>query len=75
MVPSKIDGSISNAARPLSTVISPHAVYESQAAVSVPSGAIVRVKGSATPQCPGVTVPTHVPAMAAVLSIAELDDR
>src|SRR5437660_8297434 len=47
----------------------PHAVFESQVAVSCPSGVIVRLNGSATAQCPGVTVPVHVPARALTPSI------
>src|SRR6266513_1516044 len=69
MVPSNIDGDISKLARPFSTVTVPHAVFESQVAVSCPSGVIVRLNGSTSPQCPGVTVPVHVPAMARIPSI------
>src|SRR5207237_7131722 len=72
MVPSNIDGDISKLARPFSTVTVPHAVFESQVAVRCPSGVIVRLNGSATPQCPGVTVPVHVPARALIPSIGAL---
>ena len=69
MVPSYSVGCISNVARPFSTVTFPHTVFESHVAVSCPSGAIVRLNGSANPQRPGVTVPVHLPAMALVPSM------
>src|SRR5437868_15206595 len=72
MVPSCSVGCISNVARPFSTVTFPHAVFESHVAVSCASGVIVRLNGSATPQCPGVTVPVHVPARALIPPIGAL---